>query len=100
MHMLKKEKASVNLDKEIVETILEQSKLRPGGVSFDVIYKNLSKIPGIDLPVAQVVFEDLERLIDYDELISRGEECGYITVDLDKYAKDLGVLDLIESSFK
>lgn len=80
-------------DGDIVGAIFFLQKNRTGPIKIDDICHQLD-IANED--ESSYVFSRLEWLRDYDGLVSWSKECGYKTVDLDKSAEELGILDLIE----
>lgn len=86
----------MNLDETIVGIVLSQYKLENKGASFEDIYEELHGVMGVETPCRLDIFNLLGDL-DTEGLVTMASGGGYASVDLDQYAKDLGIWDLMES---
>lgn len=89
-------------DKVIVDALQELMKDNPDGVSFCQLYAHAFGGPAVPeknevVPTKEAVFKELSRICEYDQLIVRLDSGLYAAPDLDEYARDLGVFDLIKS---
>lgn len=84
----------LKLDKLIVGVITGKTEFITGGVGIDDIYLALKDECPDSPPSKHQVFQTIELLTD-KLLIQRLPDSTYRATDLDAYAKELGIFDLL-----
>lgn len=81
----------MNLDRAIIDTVLALQEFSENGVPFPLIQKGVMDLMGKNAPSAEAIHRKVEFLLDYDGMLHRTEGGGFVAIDLDAHAFEVGI---------